>query len=80
MSSQLEVRVATHADEKSLLRLQLELGDHHRELEPHNPRYEVDAHEWRRLINLTLQRDDEKMLVAIVDGVGLGVREACLSP
>lgn len=67
MIGDLEVRLATSLDEPTLVRLQLELRDHHRLLEPENPRYAVGAEEWQRLLREALQRDDRRILVATLD-------------
>lgn len=68
MTDGLEVRPATPLDEPALLRLQLELRDHHRFLEPENPRYAVEREEWQRLLRESLQRDDRRFLVATLGG------------
>lgn len=62
------VREATSDDEDALLQLQLELRDHHRLLEPDNPRYAVESEEWQRVLIDSLQRDDRRILVATLDG------------
>jgi ribosomal protein S18 acetylase RimI-like enzyme len=65
--SKVDVRAATTDDLDELLRLQLQLREHHRRLEPDAPRYQVEADEWRRLLEQTLGRENETIIVAVVD-------------
>ncbi|MGH2807987.1 MAG: GNAT family N-acetyltransferase [Actinomycetota bacterium] len=60
----MDVRHATLDDLDDLLRLQLQLRDHHRRLAADSPRYGVQADRWRRLLRATLESDDEAILVA----------------
>jgi ribosomal protein S18 acetylase RimI-like enzyme len=74
------IREATNDDLDSLLRLQLQLREHHRNLEPDAPRYQVEADEWRRLLAVTLERDTEAILVAVVDDSILGFVKLVFAP
>lgn len=58
------IRTATISDVSGLVRLQLQLRDHHRSLEPSNPRYLVGEAEWERLLRDALEHPDKRILVA----------------
>jgi ribosomal protein S18 acetylase RimI-like enzyme len=78
--SEVHIREATIDDLDDLLRLQLQLREHHRHLEPDAPRYRVEAGEWRRLLELTLGRDTETVLVAVVDDAIHGFVKLVFAP
>lgn len=52
----------SHLDD--LVALQLELGDHHRKLEPENPRYLIAEQGWRTQIEAALEDGSSLFLVA----------------
>lgn len=71
-TTSLEVREAGPEDLAELVRLQLQLQEHHRRLEPQNPRYLVDDAEWRSLIEHGLQDVGSRFLVAVAEGAARG--------
>lgn len=52
----------SHLD--GLVALQLELGEHHRNLEPDNPRYLIAEQDWRTQIETALEDGISRFLVA----------------
>lgn len=68
----LDIREAGVDDLAELVRLQLQLREHHRRLEPHNPRYLVEDDEWRSLIERDLEDPRSRFLIAIADGTARG--------
>ena len=68
----LEVRAARFEDLGELVKLQLQLRDHHQRLEPENPRYLVADDEWQSLIERDLKDSDSHLFVAVADGVPRG--------
>lgn len=68
----LEVRRGRLQDLEELVELQLQLRDHHRRLEPQNPRYLVADDEWRSLIERDLNDSGSRLFVAIADGAPRG--------
>ncbi len=63
-----EVRAATISDLPELVELQLQLRDHHRSLEPSNPRYLVGKAEWERVLRDALEQPDKCILAAQLEG------------
>lgn len=61
------VRPARQGDLEKIVDLQLELGEHHRELEPDNPRYQIDRAQWASLINKAFDGATSAFLVAVRD-------------
>lgn len=66
------VRDATTEDMLHILELQLELRAHHAQLEPDNPRYQLDENEWLALIERDLRADNCLFLIAEADGKPCG--------
>ncbi|MQA98677.1 MAG: GNAT family N-acetyltransferase [Actinobacteria bacterium] len=64
----LEVRRARPSDLDALLRLQSQLGRHHREIQPDNPRYRVTEAEWETLLQRDLDSDTTRIHIAEWDG------------
>lgn len=52
----------SHLD--GLVDLQLELGEHHRRLEPENPRYRIAEQDWRTQIEAALEDGSSLFLIA----------------
>lgn len=63
--SDVTVRAAAPADVPRIVELQLELGTHHRALEPGNPRYEIDDGRWAALIGEAFAGGSSAFLVAV---------------
>lgn len=61
---QVEIRVATRSDLEDIVALQLELGDHHRTLQPENPRYLISQVDWRTQIEAALDAGPSRFFVA----------------
>lgn len=59
-----EIRTATISDLPDLVKLQLQLRDHHRSLEPFNPRYLVGEAEWERVLREALEHPRKWILAA----------------
>lgn len=55
----------SHLDD--LVALQLELGEHHRALEPENARYLIPEEDWRVLIEAALNEGRSRFLVATLN-------------
>jgi ribosomal protein S18 acetylase RimI-like enzyme len=66
------VRAATSDDLDDITRLYVELRDHHRPLQPHNPRYHVADEGWARTARRALDDPRSVVLVAEEDGVVVG--------
>lgn len=61
------VRPATEEDLAKIVELQLELGKHHRQMEPDNPRYQIDQAQWTSLIHTAFEGATSTFLVAVID-------------
>lgn len=61
------IRSATQEDLPTIVELQLELAEHHRELEPDNPRYQIEQGRWASLITQAFERRSSAFLVAVAD-------------
>ena len=62
-----EIGLATMSHLDDLVALQLELGEHHRELEPENPRYLIPEENWRERITAALNEGRSRFLVATLN-------------
>lgn len=69
---QVVIRPATRSDLDVIVALQLELGDHHRRLEPENPRYLISQDDWRAQIEAALDAGQSRFFVAAQGDVALG--------
>lgn len=58
------IRPATLSDIAELVRWQLQLRDHHRSLEPSNPRYLVGEAEWAGVLRNALEHPETLILLA----------------
>lgn len=67
MTLSARVRAATFEDLVDIHELQLELRTHHAQLEPDNPRYQIDEKEWLALIQRDLRADRCLFLIAEAD-------------
>jgi ribosomal protein S18 acetylase RimI-like enzyme len=63
--SDVTVRPASTDDLPRIVELQLELGEHHRELEPENPRYKIGEEQWTFLLDKAFENASSKFLVAV---------------
>lgn len=61
------VRFAGEEDLAKIVELQLDLGEHHREMEPDNPRYQIDRPQWESLIHTAFKSGTSTFLVAVSD-------------
>lgn len=61
------VRAARQEDLAKIVELQLDLGKHHRQMEPGNPRYQIDRAQWASLIHTAFKRAASTFLVAVSD-------------
>lgn len=59
------VRAALRDDLPRIVELQLQLGEHHRELEPENPRYQIDEEHWTSLLKKAFESASSRFLVAV---------------
>lgn len=66
MNEHVRVRPATVADKQDVARLYIQLKEHHRELQPTNPRYGVDDHHWAQVADDALRNPDVFVYVAEV--------------
>lgn len=70
--NQCHIRRGDRSDLDGIVALQLELGDHHRRLEPDNPRYLIPEEDWRAQIETALKDGSSRFLVAVQGGVLCG--------
>lgn len=61
------IRLAILDDAPAIVDLQLQLGQHHVELEPDNPRYQVEEDHWATLIETAIRSRRSRFLVATLD-------------
>jgi ribosomal protein S18 acetylase RimI-like enzyme len=66
------VRPAKIEDLPAVAHLYVVLKNHHRELQPFNPRYQVEDREWREIARRALLDEDVTLLVAERDGAVRG--------
>lgn len=59
------VRAALRDDLPRIVELQLQLGEHHREMEPENLRYQVDEEHWASLLKKAFESASSRFLVAV---------------
>lgn len=64
MAQDIQIGPADRSHLDGLVALQLELGEHHSELEPDNPRYLITEHDWRSQIEAALEDGSSLFLVA----------------
>src|SRR5688572_17545733 len=67
LSADVTIRPATRGDLARIVELQVQLGEHHRELEPDNPRYQIDPEQWASLIREAFDSASSAFLVATRD-------------
>ena len=70
MSRAIDVRPATSADADAIATLYIELKQHHAEIQPSNPRYQVPEERWRKIAAEAIARGE--VLVAETDGAVIG--------
>lgn len=68
----ISMRPAVPEDRTRIVDLYLALRDHHRALQPANPRYLVPRSGWERTIDRAMANDEAKVIVAEEDGVIVG--------
>lgn len=69
---EIEIRPAVHSDVPQIVDLQLELGRHHRQLGPDNPRYQISQEDWTQQIQSALDNGSSRFLVATQRGLVCG--------
>ena len=62
--TQAEIRRAEMSDLDDVVALQVELGEHHRALEPDNPRYLISEEHWRAQIQAAFDEERSHFFVA----------------
>jgi GNAT superfamily N-acetyltransferase len=72
MTEQILVRRAADRDHANITRLFVQLKDHHRELQPTNPRYDVETDLWGEIAQTALQDPELHVFVAEIDGLVVG--------
>jgi ribosomal protein S18 acetylase RimI-like enzyme len=60
----IRIRAANAGDHKDIARLYMELKDHHRKLQPRNPRYDVNNERWSEVARAALENPDVFLYVA----------------
>jgi ribosomal protein S18 acetylase RimI-like enzyme len=60
----MKVRVARLSDARAVGALYIQLQDHHHELQPHNPRYQVAPERWLEIARAAIEHSDDEVLVA----------------
>lgn len=68
----ISLRPAVPEDRTRIVDLYLALRDHHRSLQPANPRYSVPRAGWERTIDRAMLNDEARVIVAEEDGVIAG--------
>lgn len=66
--SEVEITRATSFHLDAIVALQLELGEHHRALEPENPRYLIPEQVWRTELETAFNEGRSRFLVGILNG------------
>jgi ribosomal protein S18 acetylase RimI-like enzyme len=59
-----EVRNARASDARAVGALYVELQEHHFELQPHNPRYQVTGDRWLEIARAAIDHPEDEVLVA----------------
>src|SRR5687767_1653909 len=68
MAADVVVRPATSDDHAAVARLYIQLKNHHRRLQPGNPRYEVDDEKWAAVARRAIEDPNIFVFVAQVGG------------
>lgn len=68
----ISMRPAVPEDRTRIVDLYLALRDHHRSLQPANPRYSVPRAGWERTIDRAMANDEARVIVAEEDGIIVG--------
>jgi ribosomal protein S18 acetylase RimI-like enzyme len=66
--TRIQIGAADQSHLDDIVALQLELGEHHRELEPENPRYLIPEEDWRAQIEAALTEGRSRFFVATLNG------------
>lgn len=66
------IRPATQSDLDALKGLQIDLGRHHRRIQPENPRYQVPDSTWGDVLTQDLQSGGKRIFVADFNGQLVG--------
>lgn len=78
-SQQIVVREATDADRDAIVSLYVDLEEHHRALQPSNPRYSLGRKRWRELVAKLLRDASGSLLVAIERETPVGFARLALA-
>lgn len=75
-----DIRRALPSDADAVARLYVALRDHHRELQPHNPRYAVTEAGWDKTASEALTSGDAECYIALRDGRVAGFMKLAFVP
>jgi ribosomal protein S18 acetylase RimI-like enzyme len=68
----MNIRDSVPGDARAVGDLLIELGDHHFELQPHNPRYGVKSERWHEIARQAVTDPDGEVLIAEGEGTVVG--------
>lgn len=68
----IEIGLATRSHLDDIIALQLKLGEHHRALEPENPRYLIPEQDWRAQLEAALNHGPSRFFVATLNNTVCG--------